>query len=205
MTLSSLRPNLDGASYKSHYGIDIIGPVQKDHSWQAKSGEAFDVTHFTINWEEKFVVCPQGHVSTKWHPDQDARSKDVIKARFLGKTCRACPVRARCTRSKAQPRELTFRPQESFVALNQRRQIQETKEFQKEYKARAGIESSHSQATRRSGLRRTRYIGLVKTHLQHVLTAIAINFVRLDAWFNNIPIAKTRISRFKRELQPTAT
>ncbi len=32
------------------------------------------------------------------------------------------------------------------------------------------------------GLRRARYDGLPKTHLQHVLTAVAINLVRIDAW-----------------------
>ena len=187
---------------QKQYGIEVVGPVREDHSWQAKSEDAFDISHFTINWEEKFAVCPQGHSSTKWHPDKDIHGKDVIKARFLGKTCRACPVRSQCTKSKAQPRELTFRPQELFVALNQRRKAQKTEEFQKKYGTRAGIESTHSQAIRRSGLRRTRYIGLAKTHLQHVLTAIAINLVRLDAWFNDIPLAKTRVSRFKRELQP---
>jgi hypothetical protein len=29
--------------------------------------------------------------------------------------------------------------------------------------------------------------GLAKTHLQHVLTALALNLVRLDAWLTGIP------------------
>ena len=187
---------------KAQHGIDIIGPVRLDHSWQAKSEDGFDISRFQIDWEQKFAVCPQGHASTKWQPGQDIHGKDVIKVRFLGKTCRACPVRSLCTQSKAQPRELTFRPRELFVALNERRKVQNTEEFRKKYGARAGIESAHSQAVRRAGLRRTRYIGLAKTHLQHVLIAIALNLVRLDAWFNDVPLAKTRVSRFKRELQP---
>jgi len=32
------------------------------------------------------------------------------------------------------------------------------------------------------GLRRSHYDGLPKTHFQHVLTAVAINLVRIDAW-----------------------
>ena len=51
------------------------------------------------------------------------------------------------------------------------------------------------------GERRSRYIGLAKTHLQHILIATALNLVRLEAWLNDVPIAKTRISRFKK-LQP---
>ena len=55
-----------------------------------------------------------------------------------------------------------------------------------------------SQGIRRTSLRRSRYIGLAKTHLQHILIATALNLVRLDAWLNDVPIAKTRISRFKK-------
>jgi transposase len=43
------------------------------------------------------------------------------------------------------------------------------------------VEGTISQAVRAFGLRRTRYIGLAKTHLQHVLTAIAFNLARLNA------------------------
>jgi len=35
---------------------------------------------------------------------------------------------------------------------------------------------------RNCGLRRSRYVGLAKTHLQHVATAAALNVVRLNAW-----------------------
>ena len=189
---------------ESQYRIDVIGPVRNDHSWQAKLENGFDISHFKVNWDQKFVTCPQGHSSTKWHPDTDIHGKPVIKARFLGKKCLACPVRSQCTRAKTQPRELTFRPREQFVALNKRREIQQTAQFKKKYDQRAGIESTHSQGIRRAGLRQTRYIGLAKTHLQHVLTAIALNVIRVDAWLNDVPLAQTRISRFKQELQPLA-
>jgi transposase len=46
------------------------------------------------------------------------------------------------------------------------------------------------------GLRRSRYRGLAKTHLQHVATAAAINLERLAAWFQALPRAATRTSRF---------
>lgn len=41
-----------------------------------------------------------------------------------------------------------------------------------------------------------RYLGLAKTHLQHLLTAGAINLVRFDAWRAGVPHAKTRTSAF---------
>jgi transposase len=46
------------------------------------------------------------------------------------------------------------------------------------------------------GLRRSRYRGLARTHLQHVATAAALNLGRLAAWFRAVPRAATRTSRF---------
>ncbi len=45
-------------------------------------------------------------------------------------------------------------------------------------------------------VRRSRYRGLAKAHLQHVATAAAINLERLAAWFRARPRAATRTSRF---------
>jgi hypothetical protein len=56
---------------------------------------------------------------------------------------------------------------------------------------------SQSQGTRRTCLGGSCYIGLAKTHLQHILIATALNLVRLEAWLNDVPIGKTCISRFK--------
>ncbi len=39
-------------------------------------------------------------------------------------------------------------------------------------------------------------MGLTKTHVQHVITATAMNFSRLLAWLMHIPLDGTRVSRF---------
>jgi IS5 family transposase len=85
---------------------------------------------------------------------------------------------------------------QEYTALHDRREIQNTCEFLKTYNLRAGIEGTISQGVRRSGLRQSRYIGLAKTHLQHIFMAAALNLCRLDAWLNDIPFAATRYSRF---------
>ncbi len=46
------------------------------------------------------------------------------------------------------------------------------------------------------GLRKARYTGLAKVHLQHLMTAVAINVVRMVAWLQGLPNARTRTSRF---------
>jgi transposase len=73
-----------------------------------------------------------------------------------------------------------------------------------EYARRAGIEGTLSQGIRAYGLRHARYIGEAKTPLQHVLTAAAINFVRIGHWLMEKPRARTRTSALTKLLkQPT--
>ena len=62
------------------------------------------------------------------------------------------------------------------------RQRQETPEFKEQYALRSGVESSLSQGIRRFDLRQSRYRGLARTHLQQLLTATAMNIVRVIAW-----------------------
>jgi IS5 family transposase len=101
-----------------------------------------------------------------------------------------------CTQTKHQARHLKLQPRAEYEALKAARERLTTKEGRRLYARRAGIEGTISQGVRAFGLRRSRYRGLVKTHLQHVATAAAINLQRLTAWFRAIPRATTRTSRF---------
>ena len=47
---------------------------------------------------------------------------------------------------------------------------------------------------RRMGLRRSRYIGEPRTHLQHVVTATAMNVCRLHDWLEGISPHATPLS-----------
>ena len=68
--------------------------------------------------------------------------------------------------------------------------------FRELYKKRAGVEGTISQAAWVLGMRRSRYLGLAKTHLQNVFTAAAINLTRVVNWLFEKPLAQTRCSRF---------
>ena len=72
---------------------------------------------------------------------------------------------------------------EEHETLEAAREREAQPAFSKEYRQRAGIEGTISAGVRALHLRRSRYIGLAKTHLQHVLTAAAMNLIRLGAWF----------------------
>lgn len=178
------------------FGVELIGPVRPDVSWQARAPDGYDLSQFEIDWETQQVTCPQGKISKNWTSSQDAWSNDIIHARFSRTDCRLCQSRNRCTKSKGDPRCLTFRLQAEHEAIQEIRQKQLTADWKARYNVRAGIEGTLSQGIRVFGLRRTRYIGLAKTHLQHLLTAAAMNVVRIVNWLDGLPHAKTRTSRF---------
>jgi hypothetical protein len=51
-------------------------------------------------------------------------------------------------------------------------------------------------------LRRSRYVGVARTNLGHVLTAAALNFVRVADWLAETPRAQTRPSPFALLMAP---
>ena len=78
------------------------------------------------------------------------------------------------------------------------RQREATDAFQAEYDRRAGIEGPLSRGIRSTRLRRTRYRGLTRVHLGHLLTAVGLNVLRLGDWFLENAPAKTHITPFAR-------
>jgi transposase len=120
----------------------------------------------------------------------------MVHVAFARADCAACPARPLCTRAATAPRSLTLQPRAEHEAIQAARQRQETPEFAATYAHRAGVEGTISQGVRAFGLRRARYRGLAKTHLQHVATAAAVNLRRLADWLNGVPRAATRCSTF---------
>jgi transposase len=37
-------------------GIEVIGPMRPDSSWQVKAGQGYDLTHFRVDWQTHQVV-----------------------------------------------------------------------------------------------------------------------------------------------------
>ena len=99
---------------------------------------------------------------------------------------------------------MTLHPKEQMLALFAARQREDTEEFKEIYRHRAGIEGTHSQGVRAMGLRRSRYIGLPKTHLGHVAIAAAVNLIQLMSWLRGEAPEQTRTSAFKRVMQQAA-
>jgi transposase len=184
-------------SSKTEHGVEVFGPVSEDTNWQAKSGQGYTLDSFRIDWDAKTAICPNGQTSKHWKLKQDDYGNDIIHVRFSQPVCHVCEDRSLCTQSKKNPRTLTLRPQAQHEALQEARKRQKTQQWWDQYTKRAGIEGTISQGVRSFGLRQARYIGLTKTHLQHILIAAALNIRRVDAWLTGVPLAKTRTSHFQ--------
>jgi transposase len=173
-------------------GLEVVGPVASNTSWQARAGQGYSAEAFEIDWEGEQARCPEGERSRSWREGTDERGEAMVHVRFAPSSCRACQRQRDCTTGQRGGRVLRLPARPVYEAIAQRRQEQTTPEFRERYAARAGIEGTISQAVRVCGLRRARYRGLQKTHLQHLATASALNFVRLSAWLGGIPHAKTQ-------------
>jgi hypothetical protein len=179
------------------FGVRLITPMLADTSPQARAGEGFDRTGFAIDWDTQTVTCPHQQTSASWTPATQ-RGTDVIVVKFAGEVCTACPVKAQCTTATRGGRQLTLRPQPVQKALDQARAEQSTTDWQRKYARRAGAESTIAQAVKVTNAHRARYRGLPKTRLEHNTMAVALNLIRLNAWFNGDvlnPRQTTHLSR----------
>jgi IS5 family transposase len=97
---------------------------------------------------------------------------------------------------------VTFLPRRQQQAQQRIRAEQSTGDWRQRYALRCGVEGLVSQASRLSAVHHARYRGLAKTHLQHVLTALALNLVRVDAWLTGAATTGGWTSRLARLAQP---
>jgi IS5 family transposase len=181
---------------RERHGIDLVGPLRKDVSWQRRTEGAFDIDAFAVDWERKRVRCPEGKQSISWSEYMDGTRGRRLKVHFSPTECQVCRSKALCTRAERRGRQLSLHARETHEALAAARARRVSEEDRQLYALRAGIEGTLSQGVSSFGLRQARYRGLAKTHLQHVASAVALNLDRLAAWFEGRPLAATRKSRF---------
>jgi transposase len=190
---------------RDEQGITLRGPTRPSQGWQMQVAGAYTFEQFTVDWERQQVRCPQGKTSVSWAERVGPADHPFIQVRFSTQDCGTCAQRAVCTHAKPpQARTLKLHPRPQSEALHAAQAWYAGEEGQRQYGRRAGVEGTLSQGVRAFGLRRTRYRGLSKTHLQHVATAAAINIDRIVAWLDERPRAQTRTSRFA-ALAPAST
>ena len=95
-------------------------------------------------------------------------------------------------------RQLTVPPREVHDAQHAAQATQDTPDWQARYAIRAGVEGTFRQGIAVTGMRRARHRGLPKTRLEHVYSAVALNLIHLDAYWNGNALDRTRTSHLAR-------
>jgi transposase len=186
---------------KTEYGIDLFGPTPGNRFWQARQDNGFDISYFKIDWEHQIAICLEGKISSNWTPQQNSRGNQVVHIGFAKSDCSVCMSLSQCTKATLPRRYINVKPRPLYETLQDARIREQTEEFKQEYKMRSGIEATISQGVRAFGLRSARYIGIAKTHLQHLAIAAAVNLERLSDWFSG-HTEKKKPSAFVRVMQP---
>ncbi|WP_331743593.1 IS1182 family transposase [Kitasatospora sp. NBC_01300] len=174
-------PHLEQA--EREHRITLVGPLPGNPTRQHRRGEGFARDDFRIDFDRREVTCPQGQTSAGWHgpyPTSSPTAAPLIVARFTKSQCRPCPARAKCTTSRDAARTVGFPPRELLELQQRNRAEQQDPAWHKRYAVRSGIEGTICEFAHGHGMRRCRYRGQAKAHLQHVLTAIAVNIERLS-------------------------
>jgi transposase len=163
--------------------VTLTGPLPGNPTRQHRTQEGYARDDFRIDYGRREVTCPQGQVSRGWHGPYPTSSPDaapLIVARFTKSQCQPCPARAACTTSGDGKRTVGFPPRELLDLQVRNRADQHDPAWHKRYAVRSGIEGTVCEFAHGHGMRHCRYRGQPKAHLQHVLTAIAVNIERLS-------------------------
>ncbi|WP_329327304.1 IS1182 family transposase [Streptomyces mirabilis] len=159
------------------------GPLPGNPTRQHRRNQGFDRDDFHHDFDRRQVTCPRGQVSQGWHgpyPTSSPTAAPLIVARFTKGQCQPCPDCPRCTSSRESARNVGCRPRELRDLQARVRSDQQTPEWKACYAVRSGVEGTINEFAHGHGMRRCRCRGQPKAHLQHVLTAIAVNIERLS-------------------------
>jgi transposase len=107
------------ATSQDDYGITLRGPTRPVQGWQAHPDGAYDLSQFTVDWEQRQARCPQGKGSTVWREYGDRAGKPYTLVRFSLQDCRPCHARPFCSRTTDTGRRLHLPSQEHFEALQE--------------------------------------------------------------------------------------
>lgn len=177
------------------YQVQVVGPLKPSSAWQSRVEGAYQNSDFNFDWAKHKATCPQGKTTRYWQLFSE-RGENWLQVRFHKRDCDPCSVRALCTRAKNESRSVRVHLEHERIKIW--RQEQETEQWKTLYRERAGIEGTISQSLRVTGLRQARYVGLARTHLQDILSASAVNLIRVDNWLSGAKRLSERVTPFQK-------
>ena len=162
-------------------GITLVSPAMS-----AKGSQQGQLTleQFELDDQGLIIRCPAGH-----EPTSTGRGKEKLQARFDAATCRSCPLLSQClvrtgleTDDSQCNESVRFQYTHERVAMRQRRLKDQTPQFKKVYRWRAGIEATMSRLKHQMHLVALRVRGWKAVGCRVMLRALGLNIHRCAAF-----------------------
>lgn len=150
--------------------IDLLSPMRRP------TDPEVDKSAFSLDDQTQTATCPKGQAVHASNIQTDLQGRTAYSFVFERTICETCPWFTRCVRSKTTGRTVTTSFYEDY--LRAARQRQQTDEFKQLYRLRPRIEGKQAELVSH-GLRKTRYLGKSKRHLQRLWLAAAVNLQRM--------------------------
>jgi len=151
------------------HALDLVVPVAQPADPEVAKAA------FQIDLPAQTATCPQGQ-TVAGQPRKDEAGRPILSFTFARATCEACPLFARCVRSKTLGRTVRTHAHEELLRAARLRQ--QTAEFKALYALRSAIERKGAELAHH-GLRHTRYLGQRKRQFQRLWLGAAVNLKRL--------------------------
>lgn len=149
--------------------IDLVAPLARP------AHPEVDKSAFHIDLAAQTATCPKGH-TVAGRPGAKQGGMPTTRFTFARSDCEACPLFAKCVRSKVTGRTVQAGPYEAYLQAARARQ--QSGDFAVLYRLRAAIERKIAELVA-LGLRGTRYVGESKRQLQRLWTGAAVNLRHL--------------------------
>jgi transposase len=187
--------NLAGCANSPTHPVDLLAPQERPADPEVHKSA------FRIDLEAKTATCPEGH--TVSGSTVTNHGEPALQFQFARAICEACPLFARCVKSKANGRTVTADAYDTYRQAARLRQ--ETDEFKTLYPKRSRVECKQAELVGQ-GLRETRYLGQPKRQLQRLWTAAAVNLKRpfklAETRKADLAAALSRVDRQRPGLMP---
>jgi transposase len=171
-------------------GIEVVAKLRPLTDQQHLGKDEF-VIDLAANDGQGSVTCPAGVTTTDRRMARDKWDRPVPLFRFPRDICAACSLRDHCLGGPVgrvahpvrQPPGRQIQLHFHEAVLQQARAAQRTPEQRRalrdRLRPRAKVERKIAELMRRHGLRQGRYLGLLKTEFQAVMTATMVDAKRL--------------------------
>jgi transposase len=165
-----------GKNFRFLNDKEIIAHISIKKS--SKDDTLYSPDDFQFDAEKMMVTCPAGETTSKLLLRKDRPGTDF---KFKTAQCKHCKLRSKCTKSPQKPRTVYF--SDFHFDLKKGREHYRTDKYKEASKQRHKVERRHADQVKNHGLRHSRFIGLERTRIHGLMSAIASNIKRMAKLF----------------------